>query len=509
MATIDTSLFPSANVRFQMAEAPSGIDLAAIQQQKLANQVTAQNLETAKRNAQRQKMIDAMRDVMGHETPEDAITAIDRHVVSGDMTPEQAADAKSKVPTRAADGSLPQGAMTAWRQRNFDDYLATNEQLYESQTRRQQQQRLQEILNPSAAAAPTNALAPAPADQEQALFNQLNPQPAAPAAAPSTNALISQTPAQTQSDNVLRNLYIEGTPQALAIAKQMESENKLNEPNWVERSDNQNKWYEDINPRSSSFGQTRSKIAMKATPGQELTADIARERLAKSGISQAQYPLLAQAILEGRAPPSVNSRTAALYEQVYNLNPNADIASSYARSKLLANSVFQNRALTAQALPEQLELVRDSGKKLNFSPNLKKAAEVQKWFKDQSQDPLLVDYIAKRNDVIQSLAYVMRNSGMTEGAVKLESEANTPTMSPAMLDAWMEAQMAILKPRLKQFQAMSPIPNVIGGNATPPPAGAGAGGTPPAATRTVVRKGTAADGRKVVQYSDGSVEYAP
>ena len=48
MATIDTSLFPSANVRFQMAEAPTGIDFAALQQQKLANQTTAQNLATAK-----------------------------------------------------------------------------------------------------------------------------------------------------------------------------------------------------------------------------------------------------------------------------------------------------------------------------------------------------------------------------------------------------------------------------------------------------------------------------
>jgi hypothetical protein len=225
MATIDTSLFPSANVRFQMAEAPSGIDLAAIQQQKLANQVTAQNLENAKRTAQRQKMTDAMRDVMGHETPEDAIAAIDRHVTSGDMTPEQAADAKSKVPTRAADGSLPQGAMTAWRQRNFDDYLATNEQLYESNTRKQQQQRLQDILNPSATPAPTNALAPAPADQEQALFNQLNPHPAAPAVAP-TNALVSPT----QDDNALRQkilaLYMEGTPQTTAIAKILESQLK-------------------------------------------------------------------------------------------------------------------------------------------------------------------------------------------------------------------------------------------------------------------------------------------
>ena len=227
MATIDTSLFPSANVRFQMAEAPSGIDFAAIQQQKLANQVTAQNLETAKRNAQRQKMIDAMRDVMGHETPEDAITAIDRHVASGDMTPEQAADAKSKVPTRAADGSLPQGAMTAWRQRNFDDYLATNEQLYESQTRRQQQQQMQDIMGMGAApaTAPTNALAPAPADQEQALFNQLNPSATAPAVAP-TNALIPQTSTQTPDANVLRRqitqLNMMGTAPALAQARYLE-----------------------------------------------------------------------------------------------------------------------------------------------------------------------------------------------------------------------------------------------------------------------------------------------
>ena len=225
MATIDTSLFPTANVRFQMAEAPSGFDMAEIQRQKLANQASALNLANAQRAAQRQKMTDAMRDVMGHETPEDAIAAIDKHVASGDMTAEQAADAKSKVPTRNADGSLPAGAMTAWRQRNFDDYLASNEQLYESQTRKQQQQQLQDILSGGAPApAPTNALASAaPVDQEQALFNQLNPSAATPTVAP-TNALVPPT----QDDNALRQkilaLYAMNTPAATAAAKMFEDQ---------------------------------------------------------------------------------------------------------------------------------------------------------------------------------------------------------------------------------------------------------------------------------------------
>ena len=229
MAAIDTSLLPSGNVRFQMAAMPEPTDPLAEEQKRLANQVTAQNLATAKRNAQKQQLTDAMRDVMTHETPEDAIASIDRHVADGTLTPEQAADAKSKVPVRGADGSLPQGSMAAWRQRNFDDYIATNEQLYESQTRRQQQQQMQDIIGMGAApapAAPTNALAPAPVDQEQALFNQLNPQPVAPTAAP-TNALVS-SPAQGVDVNALRRqitqLNMLGTPSALAQARFLETQ---------------------------------------------------------------------------------------------------------------------------------------------------------------------------------------------------------------------------------------------------------------------------------------------
>lgn len=223
----------------------------------------------------------------------------------------------------------------------------------------------------------------------------------------------------------------------------------------------------DMNPRSPTYKQPIKEYTKTPTPGQEYTHEINLDRLAKSGVSQVQYPLVAKAIAEGRAPPIVNSRTAALYEQVFQINPDADLASSYARSKLLSNAVFQNRGLAAQALPEQLNLVAEAGKKLNFSPKLKLAADIQAFYKSHTQDPDLTDYMTKRNDVIQSLAFVMRNTGMTEGAVELEKQVATPTMSPEMLDRWMKAQLEILQPRLKQFQAMSPLPSV---NTPPPPA---------------------------------------
>lgn len=375
MAAIDTSLLPSGNVRFQMAAMPEPTDPLAEEQKRLANQVTAQNLSTAKRNAQKQQLTDAMRDVMTHETPEDAIASIDRHVADGTLTAEQAADAKSKVPVRGADGSLPQGAMAAWRQRNFDDYIATNEQLYESQTRRQQQQQMQDIMGMGAApapAAPTNALAPTPTVAAP------TSQPAAPAAAP-TNALVSP-PAQGVDVNALRRqitqLNMLGTPSALAQARFLETqipepvkaptetdlaklirEQKDYKPNSPEWKAYQNK----INELSGGMTQyqqqslqlERDKLKLlqdKANKG-DTTADAGKELLTSQVISlRDTYDALSEkgGIVDTKAPWYKN-----LGAWVSSTGPGQTVGKALGTdTQSLRNTIAQSRPLLLNAIKQ-------------------------------------------------------------------------------------------------------------------------------------------------------------
>jgi len=302
--------------------------------------------------------------------------------------------------------------------------LSAKDQL-DLQTQLKQKQRLQEILNPSATAAPA-----APVDQEQALFNQLNPQPAAPAAAP-TNALVSQTPAQTQSDNVLRQLLIEGTPQALAIAKQIESENKLNEPNWVERSDNQNKWYEDTNPRSSSFGQTRSKIEMKATPGQELT----NARL--TTVREKNYPLLAQLVAEGNLDPmKINSRNAPVLENLMRNNPNInpvdlsrEIALSTSTQKAFTSGVESRNVRANNVAINHLSSMDKWSRDLNNS-DLKIRNRAAQFFAKETGSAAPVSFDAARQIVGAEVVKAIVQNGGTgterDEAANAFSTANSP-----------------------------------------------------------------------------------
>lgn len=496
MATIDTSLFPSANVRFQMAEAPSSLDMGAIQQQKLANQVTAQNLATSKYNAQRAKLTDAMRDVMTHETPEDAIASIDRHVADGTLTAEQAADAKSKVPVRGADGSLPQGAMAAWRRLNYDDYVATNEQLYAQQLENEKQQRISDIM--SMGAAPTPA-APAPVDQEQALFNQLNPQPAAPAAAPTTNALVPSIAQQK-----VNMLYAMGEHQlAGALQKQIES----TEPKWVERTDNQSKWFEDVNEQSPSFGKTRSKIKMGATPGQELT----NERLS---VSAKDYPNVAQAIVDGRlAPNRVNSRNASILENTLKLNPDFDLESATATAigteagARTLGTVGANQAAAGNEAATMIPIARLYADKVGAG-QFKSLNDLSNWASKHTGDKAIVQLNTSLNSLVNSYARAINPRGMPTVSDKNHArEILDAGLSNGQLNATLDVmEQEIAAARAGTAAARS---EVNPGGKTPPAAGGGTKTPPPAAIDMLLKNPSTAAKFDQIFGAGASAKYLP
>ncbi len=128
-------------------------------------------------------------------------------------------------------------------------------------------------------------------------------------------------------------------------------------------------------------------------------------------------------------PYKVNSKTAAILANAYIGNPNINMNALGATANLQRNAQFQQKAMTADTLPEILKGVADAGKKVDFS-DTKFVAEAQKWIKGQSNDPALINYMTRRNDALFGIAAVMRGNGMTDAAYKAEEEAAHPTMSP-------------------------------------------------------------------------------
>jgi hypothetical protein len=78
----------------------------------------------------------------------------------------------------------------------------------------------------------------------------------------------------------------------------------------------------DLNPNSPTYKQTIADVQHTLSPD----AATREARLAKSGINSDSYPLVAQALLDGRIPPGVNSRNAAIYESALGLDPEADLS---------------------------------------------------------------------------------------------------------------------------------------------------------------------------------------
>jgi len=191
-----------------------------------------------------------------------------------------------------------------------------------------------------------------------------------------------------------------------------------------------------------------SRYKKTATPGELLTN-------ARAKVDPMQYPLLAAAVAEGRmSPDRVNSRNAGFLEQALQRNPTADLNAMAARGALMRNAGFQQKAISAEIIPEVLQNVVNAGKKLDFS-DVKFIANIQKWTAGQLQDPKLTEYMTLRNDSLLSIAATMRLVGMSDYATKLEEEAASPTMSPKQLDAWMSGQMKALNPRLKKLAGLS------------------------------------------------------
>lgn len=142
-------------------------------------------------------------------------------------------------------------------------------------------------------------------------------------------------------------------------------------------------------------------------------------------------------------------------------DPDFDYMSVINKANIAKSPVMANRAIPALSMPEILTKTAEAGKALNF-PSLKLAGDVQAFYKKNTNDPAYVRYMTLRNDAIQSIASVMRGAGATDKATKLEEEAASPSMSPAATQAWLEAQMESLQPRLNAYKNIYGETNLVG-----------------------------------------------
>lgn len=190
------------------------------------------------------------------------------------------------------------------------------------------------------------------------------------------------------------------------------------------------------------------------------------------GLSEAQNEALfgeGGAVTTGKLDPNrINSRTASLFADAFIRNPSTDMSKISGDIALSRNATFRQKAMVAEALPEIMQSMVDSGKKLGFSDN-RTLGKMQGWVKGEWNDPDMTEYMVQRNDALMTVAGVMRGNGMTDMAHKAETEVSAPTMNPAALDAWMRGQMKSLEPRLRINNRIT-RDKPVGAHGTPAPA---------------------------------------
>jgi len=164
----------------------------------------------------------------------------------------------------------------------------------------------------------------------------------------------------------------------------------------------------------------------------------------------------------------LNSRTAKIAAQALIANPGMNAIQLHAIGNVTANPAFQQRAKALEALPSSLELVKKAGEKLDFS-NLKIVAGGQAIWLDQTNNADFRNYMGKRNDALQRLAYAMRGVGMSDKAVELELQAAPVAMGPRGFEGWYSGQMEMVQNQIAQ-QAVFQVVGPGGGGGPPAPA---------------------------------------
>ena len=137
-----------------------------------------------------------------------------------------------------------------------------------------------------------------------------------------------------------------------------------------------------------------------------------------------------------------------------------------------------------------LDDLKATSKKLDYSP-ARFVAEIDRFIKGQSNDPVLTEYMTQRADALFVLGNALKQNGLTDKSIEVEEEAATPTLSPQAFEAWYNTQLRALNRAAKEMNTdykygIPTVPTVPAGKGGAGPA-TDTGGTPPAAGWSIKR----------------------
>lgn len=215
-------------------------------------------------------------------------------------------------------------------------------------------------------------------------------------------------------------------------------------------------------PSTRTFKSGNYEVTEQFNPVKNAYEEIARSPIRVAGSGSNQFDLTDEqnnalfgpngAVTRGLIDPNrINSRTAKIFANAAITNPDLNMVNASGVAALMRNPTFQNRSMVANSLPAVIEIVKDAGKKVDFS-DVAFIGKLQAFKKKQLNDPDFINYMTKRNDAVMSIASVMRGVGMSDKAIEQELQAAPETMSPKAFDAWASAQLDSLEPRLRQYK---------------------------------------------------------
>lgn len=242
------------------------------------------------------------------------------------------------------------------------------------------------------------------------------------------------------------------------------------------------------NPGQSVEGAAKTALTGAQTANQNADAALHQAQADAGGFNPhtngmaslppEQQTALNQAFHEGRLDPTrVNSRNAPILGSMAAGDPTFNFNRMHSDAALQANSGFQQKAMTMEAMPTVLSHMTALGKKIGYSDNAT-VGKMQQFMNGEFNDPDYTEYMSVRNDALMKIASVMRGVGMSDQAHTAEIQAAAPTLSPLALDGWLKGQMSSLQPLLDQQRRVTQLgdrngvhPTMLPGSSPAAPAG--------------------------------------
>lgn len=211
---------------------------------------------------------------------------------------------------------------------------------------------------------------------------------------------------------------------------------------------------------------------------------------------------LANAIAAGQLDPNAISKRGALqslvFAKVREINPDFNFNEASANAAFAKNANVNRSVKVLDSIDPVLDELEKAHKELGFG-RFQQLNRAKARILEETGDPRYTAFNNLRNNIILEMTQAMQGSSqMSDARVKMEVENLKNSQSPAQMRAAIENIKKVIGARRDAFSS-APFPRSGAG-------GQPSGGSSARGQRTVTNRGTF-NGKRVVQYSDGSVEY--